>query len=59
MSTSPHILGATIERQLEPYKEEYTDTVNTLKKDNYVDDIIIIIINIISLFIVDRIVKYW
>ena len=38
-SPSPYILGATIERHLEQYKEEYTDTINTLKKDTYVDDI--------------------
>ena len=38
-SPSPYILGATIERHLEQYKEEYTDTINALKKNTYVDDI--------------------
>ena len=38
-SPSPYILEATIERHLERYKGEYTDTINTLKRDTYVDDI--------------------
>ena len=38
-SPSPYILGAISERHLEQYKGEYTDTINTLKKDTYVDDI--------------------
>ena len=38
-SPSPYILGVTIERHLEQYNGEYTDTINTLKKDTYVDDI--------------------
>ena len=38
-SPSPYILRAVIERHLGQYKEKYTDTINTLKKDSYVDDI--------------------
>ena len=38
-SPSPYILGITTERHLEQYNGEYTDTINTLKKDTYVDDI--------------------
>ena len=38
-SPSPYILGATIKRHLERYKEEFTDTIKTLKKDTYVNDI--------------------
>ena len=38
-SPSPYILGATIERHLERYKGEYTDIINTLKRDTYIDDI--------------------
>ena len=38
-SPSPYTLRATTERHLEQYKGEYTDTINTLKRDTYVDDI--------------------
>ena len=38
-SPSSYILGATTERHLERYKGEYTDTINTLKRDAYIDDI--------------------
>ena len=38
-SPSPYILGATTERNSEQYKGEYTDTINTLKNDAYIDDI--------------------
>ena len=37
-SPSPYILGATIKRHLERYKEEFTDTIKTLKKDTYVNN---------------------
>ena len=39
VSPSPYILGATTERHLKQYKVEYADTINTLKRDTYVDDI--------------------
>ena len=39
VSPSPYILGATTERHLEQYKGEYTDTINTLKRGAYIDDI--------------------
>ena len=38
-SPSPYILGVRIEIHLEQYKREYADTINTLKRDTYVDDI--------------------
>ncbi len=38
-TSSPYILGATMEKHLEQYQTKYTSTVKSLRNDTYVDDI--------------------
>ena len=38
-TSSPYILGATIEAHLEKFKKTYPQTVRALAEDTYVDDI--------------------
>ena len=38
-TSSPYILGATLEKHLEQYENRYTSTVKSLLDDTYVDDI--------------------
>ncbi|GFX18269.1 DUF1758 domain-containing protein [Trichonephila clavipes] len=40
ISSSPFLLSATIKHHLQKYSEKYTDTVNFLNENIYVDDII-------------------
>ena len=38
-TSSPYLLAATLEKHLEQYQNLYSDTVNSLRDDTYVDDI--------------------
>ena len=38
-TSSPYILTATLEKHLEQYQNLYSDSVNSLRDDSYVDDI--------------------